>query len=55
MSVADHEIDEPNIVCSACGKAIGVFQIPLCGECRADLADQVGDEHLQDRLEGRRK
>lgn len=51
MSIADHEIDEPHIVCSACGKEIGVFQIPLCKECRASLADLYADEKIS---EGRR-
>lgn len=29
---------QPRIVCSVCEKAIGVYEIPLCRECRETLA-----------------
>ncbi len=55
MSLPDHLVNIPHVVCSACGEEIGVFEIPLCKECRADLTDLYDDEAIQDRLEGRRR
>lgn len=52
MSLPDNLVDIPHVVCSVCGKEIGVFQIPLCAECRADLADLYADEKIS---EGRRR
>lgn len=55
MSLPEHLENIPHVVCSSCGKEIGLYQIPLCQQCRADLKDMYADEALQDRLEGRRK
>lgn len=48
MSVMDAHVDGPCVTCSACGREIGVFQIPLCTECRADLADLYADEAISE-------
>ncbi len=55
MSLPERLENIPHVVCSSCGKEIGLYQIPLCQQCRADLHDMYADEAVQDRLEGRRK
>lgn len=48
MSLPDYLLDGPNIVCTACGAVINVFQVPLCTDCRADLEDLYADEKISE-------
>lgn len=48
MSLPEHLENIPHVVCSACGKEIGLYQIPLCKKCKADLKDMYADEKISE-------